>query len=47
LGVLELLLNPFDLALSGSKSAKIVFEEFERVSEEIEGELLGGVESSS
>ncbi|MGC8982845.1 MAG: AbrB/MazE/SpoVT family DNA-binding domain-containing protein [Desulfurococcaceae archaeon] len=39
--VVEPIVNPFDLALSGRKYAKITFEEFEKESEEIQSELFG------
>lgn len=39
--VLEVLLDPFDLALTGPKFAKTTFKDFERESEEFQDELFG------
>ncbi|ADM27528.1 transcriptional regulator/antitoxin, MazE [Ignisphaera aggregans DSM 17230] len=38
--VIEVIPNPFDLALRGSKFAETTFEEFERESEEMQSELF-------
>jgi virulence-associated protein VagC len=38
--IIEPIVNPFDLALSNKKYAKITFEEFEKTSEEIQNELF-------
>lgn len=38
--IIEPILNPFELALKGSKFMKIKFEEFEKESEEFQKELL-------
>ena len=38
--VIEPILDPFDLALKGSKFAKTTFEEFEKESEEMQDELF-------
>jgi len=38
--VIEVIPDPFDLALRGSKFAETTFEEFERESEEMQSELL-------
>lgn len=45
--IIEPIPNPFDLALSGSKFAKTTFEEFERISEEMQNELFGEGEDTS
>ncbi len=39
--ILEVVPDPFDLALNGSKFARTSFEEFERESEEMQDELFG------
>jgi len=38
--IVEVVPDPFDLALRGSKFAKTTFEEFERESEEMQSELF-------
>ena len=38
--ILEVLHNPFDLALKGSKFAKTTFRGFEKESEELQDELF-------
>jgi len=38
--VIEVVPDPFDLALRGSKFAEITFEEFEKDSEEMQDELF-------
>jgi len=38
--VIEVIPDPFDLALRGSKFAETTFEEFERESEEMQSELF-------
>ena len=40
--VMEVIPDPFELALRGPKFARTSFEEFERESEEIQDEILGG-----
>ncbi len=40
--IVEVVPDPFELALRGPKFAKISFEEFERESEEIQDEVLEG-----
>lgn len=39
--IMEVLPDPFDLALNGPKFARTTFEEFERESEELQDELFG------
>ena len=39
--IIEPIPDPFDLALKGTKFAKISFEEFEKESEEMQNELFG------
>ncbi|MHA1859826.1 MAG: AbrB/MazE/SpoVT family DNA-binding domain-containing protein [Candidatus Asgardarchaeia archaeon] len=39
--ILELVQNPFDLALKGPKFAKTTFKEFEKDSEEMQDEFFG------
>jgi len=39
--ILEAALDPFKLALKGTKFAKTTFEEFERESEEMQNDLFG------
>ncbi|MCD6381179.1 MAG: AbrB/MazE/SpoVT family DNA-binding domain-containing protein [Candidatus Odinarchaeota archaeon] len=39
--ILELVQDPFDLALKGPKFAKTTFKEFERESEEMQDEFFG------
>jgi len=39
--IIEPVPDPFDLALKGTKFAKISFEEFEKESEEMQNELFG------
>jgi len=45
--IIEPIPDPFDLALSGSKFARTTFEEFERMSEEMQNELFGKGEDTS
>ncbi|OYT54364.1 MAG: AbrB family transcriptional regulator [Desulfurococcales archaeon ex4484_217_2] len=45
--IVEPVPDPFDLALKGSKFAKVSFEEFERVSEEVQNELFGEDENTA
>ncbi|ABM81173.1 AbrB/MazE/SpoVT family DNA-binding domain-containing protein [Hyperthermus butylicus] len=40
--IMEVIPDPFELALRGPKFARTSFEEFERESEEVQDELFGG-----
>ncbi len=39
--ILEPIQDPFDVALKGPKFGKTTFEDFEKASEEMQGELFG------